>query len=169
MRQGGLILAVCRVRSKKKNRRKKGRKKNPPRPKTHHETHISPATATTSRRRAKTHVPRVSPYSPASIDTGFVEIGLVQLSQSVKTTNSMLHTRTHRQTSFTSREVHEVRWPRTCSRPCAFEGKKANKKKKNPHHPKHITKSIAARRPRPTRDGARRNTSHALARTRLLS
>ena len=33
------------------------------------------------------NVPRVSPYSPASIDPGFVEIDLVQLSQSVKTTN----------------------------------------------------------------------------------
>ena len=36
---------------------------------------------TTSRRRATKHVQRVSPYSPASIDPGFVEIGLVQLSQ----------------------------------------------------------------------------------------
>ena len=35
------------------------------------------------RRRATKHVPRVSPYSPASIDPGFVEIGHVQLSQSV--------------------------------------------------------------------------------------
>ena len=40
------------------------------------------------------HVPRVSPYSPDSMDTGFVEIGLVQLSQSVKTTN-ITHTHTH--------------------------------------------------------------------------
>ena len=39
--------------------------------------------------------PRPTRYSPASIDTGFVEIGLVQLSQSVKTTNSTSHTRTH--------------------------------------------------------------------------
>ena len=61
-------------------------KKSAP-PKTHLEIHSSPATATTSRRRAKKHVPRVSPYSPASIDIRFVEIGLVQLSQSVKTTN----------------------------------------------------------------------------------
>ena len=59
---------------------KKNTEKNPAPPKKHHETHISPATATTSRRRAKNHVPRVSPYSPASIDNGFVEIGLVQLS-----------------------------------------------------------------------------------------
>ena len=41
-------------------------------PKTHHRIHSCPATATTSRRRAKTHVPRGSPYSPASIDTGLV-------------------------------------------------------------------------------------------------
>ena len=40
------------------------------------------------------HVPRVSPYSPDSIDPGFAEIGLVQLSQSVKTTK-VTHTRTH--------------------------------------------------------------------------
>ena len=36
------------------------------------------------------------------------------------------------------------------------------RKKKSPH-PKHTTKFTAARRPRPTRDGARRNTFHALA------
>ena len=67
---------------------KKGKKKrNPAAAKTHHEIHSSSATATTSRRRATKHLPRVSPYSPASIDPGFVEIGLVQLSQSVKATN----------------------------------------------------------------------------------
>ena len=39
--------------------------------------HSSPATATTSRRRAVKHVPFVSPYShSSSIDPGFVEIGL---------------------------------------------------------------------------------------------
>ena len=39
--------------------------------------HSSPATATTSRRRATKHVPRVSLYSHASfIHPGFVEIGL---------------------------------------------------------------------------------------------
>ena len=68
---------------------------NPAAPTTHHEIHSSPATATTSTRRALKHVPRVSPYSPASIDPGFVEIGLVQLSQSVKMTNV---THTHIQT-----------------------------------------------------------------------
>ena len=34
---------------------------------------------TTSRRRATKHLPRVSPYSPATIDAGFVDFGLVQL------------------------------------------------------------------------------------------
>ena len=72
-------------------RRKKNRPPPPPEkfaaPKTHHEIYSSPATATTSRQRATKHVPLVSPYSPASIDPGFVEIGLVQLSPSVKTTN----------------------------------------------------------------------------------
>ena len=66
-------------------------------PKTHHEINSSPATATTSRRRATKHVPCVCPYPPASIDPGFVEIGLVQLSQSVKTTN-VTHTLTDTQT-----------------------------------------------------------------------
>ena len=54
---------------------------------THRHIHSSPATATNSRRRAMRHVPRISPYSPASIGPGFAEIGLVQLSQSVRTTN----------------------------------------------------------------------------------
>ena len=88
MRQSGLILATGRARLKKtkKSGKKKTRKKSAP-PKTHHEIHSSPATASNSRRHARERVPRVSPYYLASIDTGFVEIGLVQLSQSVKTTN----------------------------------------------------------------------------------
>ena len=46
-------------------------------PKTHHEIHSRPATATNSRLRAAKHVPRDSPYSHASsIDPGFVEISL---------------------------------------------------------------------------------------------
>ena len=98
MRQGGLIRAAGRVRSKKKkNEKKHTHTKKSDRPKTHHEIHSSPATATTSRRRAMKHVPRVRPHSPASIDSGFVEIGLVQLSQSVKTTN-VIHTHTDTQT-----------------------------------------------------------------------
>ena len=84
MRQGGFILAAGRVRSKTKKNGKNTKEFAPP--KTHHEIYSSPATATTSRRRATKHVPRVSPYSLASIDPGFVEIYLVQLSQSVKTT-----------------------------------------------------------------------------------
>ena len=44
---------------------------------THHEIHSSRATATTSRRRAIKHLPRVSSYSHASsIDPGFVAISL---------------------------------------------------------------------------------------------
>ena len=95
MRQAGLILAAARVRSKKKESPKKNNTKKSTPPKTHHDIHSSPATATTSRRRETKHVPRISPYSFASIFSGLVEIGLVQLSQSVKTTNV---TRTHRQT-----------------------------------------------------------------------
>ena len=50
-------------------------------PKTHHETYSNSATATTPKRLAIKHVPRVSPYSVASIDPAFEELGLVQLSQ----------------------------------------------------------------------------------------
>ena len=82
MRQGGLILAAGRVRSKKKTNPKKSAA-----PKTHHEIHSSPATATTSRGLVMKHVPRGRPHSPASTYPGVVEIGLVQLSHSVKTTN----------------------------------------------------------------------------------
>ena len=84
MRQNGLILvlAVGRVRSKKKKGGEKTQT-NPAVPKTHHEIHSIPATATISRRRAMNHVPRGRPHSPASIDPRLVEIGLVQLSHSV--------------------------------------------------------------------------------------
>ena len=71
MKQGGIILAAGHVRSKKKNNPPP---RNPAAPKTHHGTLSSPATVTTSGRRATKHVPRVSPYSLASIDPGFVEI-----------------------------------------------------------------------------------------------
>ena len=70
MRQGILILAAGRVRSKKKQKHEI----DPAAPKIHHEIHSSPATATTSRRHATEHVPRVSPYLHASIDPRFVEI-----------------------------------------------------------------------------------------------
>ena len=86
--------AVC-VRRKKT--KKKNAKKSTP-PKTHYEIHSSPATACNSRRHAMKHVPRVSSYSPNSVDPGFVQIGLVQLSQAVKTTN-VAHRQTHRRTN----------------------------------------------------------------------
>ena len=73
--------------------KKTKKKRNPAAPKTHHEIYCSPATAITSSRRPTKPVPRVSPYSPASIDPGVVEIGLVQFSQSEKITNV-----THKQT-----------------------------------------------------------------------
>ena len=92
MRQGRRTLAAGRVKKPKK----KTRTKSAP-PKTHHESHSSPATTTASRRHMMKHVPRVRPHSPASIDPGFVEIGLVQLSQSAKTTN-VTHTLIDRQT-----------------------------------------------------------------------
>ena len=101
MRQGGFTLAAGRVHSKKTKHQKTRTNTNKcAPPKTHHEVHSSPATATTSRRLATKHVPRVSPYSPASIDPGFVNIGHVQLSQSVKTTNIK-----HTQTSINNRGV----------------------------------------------------------------
>ena len=136
MRQGRLILAAGHVRSKKKTREKK---RNPAAPKTHHEIYSSPATATTSRRRVTKHIPRVSPYSPASIDPGFVEIGLVQLLQSVKTTNSMLHTSTH--TDRLIKYWHPVRTPvlverymrqeaASCLRQAVCVRRKKNRRKK---------------------------------------
>ena len=142
MRQAGLILAAARVRSKKKESPKKNNTKKSTPPKTHHDIHSSPATATTSRRRETKHVPRISPYSFASIFSGLVEIGLVQLSQSAQ--SALV-------------EVNEARRPSTCSWPCAFEEKKRKKRKKIPPHPKHTTKSTAARPPRSPRDGVRRN------------
>ena len=97
--RGGLILAVGRVRSKKKKNEKKTRK-NPPHPK--HTTKSAAARQPRPPRDGarKKHVPRISPYLPASIDPGFVEIGLVQLSQSVKKTNV---THTHNGTLYAPR------------------------------------------------------------------
>ena len=96
MMQGGLILAAGRVRSKKKKIENKKheqirRTQNAPR------NTQQPVDRATSRWRVTKHVPRASPYSPASIDPGFVEIGLVQLSRSVKMTN-VTHTHTDRHT-----------------------------------------------------------------------
>jgi len=68
------------------------RKKNPPHPK-----HTAESTAArrprSPRDGARRNIPRVSPYSPASMDPGFVEIDIVQLSQAVNTTN-VTHTDT---------------------------------------------------------------------------
>ena len=55
---------------KQKSKKKNTGKSAPP--KTQHGIHSSPATACNSRRHAMKHVPRVSPYSPDSIDPGFV-------------------------------------------------------------------------------------------------
>ena len=86
MRQGGLTHAAGRVRSKK-HKRKSPSTKTHRTHKTHHGIHSNPAIATSSRPRARKHAPRLSPYSPASIDPGFAKVGLVQLSQSEKTSN----------------------------------------------------------------------------------
>ena len=89
-------------------RKKKTKKiKNTP-PKKHHDIYISPVTATNSRRRVTKHLSRASPYSPGSVNLVFVEIGLVQLSQSVNTTN-IAHTRTH--TDRLVRLWHPLRTP----------------------------------------------------------
>ena len=92
MRQGGFILAAGRVRSKKKKNKKTREKIRPTQ--TPHEIHSTPATASNARRHARKHVPHVSPYSPASMDPGFTEIGLVQLSVS-KNDECYTHTDRH--------------------------------------------------------------------------
>ena len=69
-------------------------RKTSARPKAQHDSHRRPAIATTSRRYVINHFPPVGPCSPASIHLEFVEICLVQRSQSVKTTN-VTHTDTH--------------------------------------------------------------------------
>ena len=84
--------AVC-VRRIKNRGKKQNTKKSAP-PKTHHESHSRPATATISRRGEMEHVPRVSPYLPASIYPEFVEIGLVQFSKSEKKMTNVTHTHT---------------------------------------------------------------------------
>ena len=95
------------MRSIEKKRTKKTQKSAPP--KTHHEIHSSPATASNSRRHSTKHVPHVRPYSPASIDPGFVELGPVQPSQSVKTKN---FTRTHdKRTERLTKYWHSVPHP----------------------------------------------------------
>ena len=182
--------------------KKEKKTRNPAEPKTHHEIHSSPATATTPRRRATTYVPRVIRYSPASVDPGFVEIGLVQLSQPVKNTK-VAHTlrqtdrQTNRQTdkfnnaTRTGPRMKRLFCPIGKKRPRSLASllverslrqgdlilaaavcvrKNINKNEtpsyEIPPHQKHTTKSTAARRPRPPRDGVRR--FNALAHTRPL-
>ena len=93
MKQGYIYMQeVVFVRKKTKSKERINTKK-PPHPK-----HTTKSRAIRRpRRHATKHVPRVSPYSPASIDPGFVEIGFGQLSQSVKTTNAT-HIQTEGQT-----------------------------------------------------------------------
>ena len=94
MKQGGrphTCSRPCAFEYNKKSRKKNHEKIRPAQ--NTQQIHSNPATATTSRRRATKHGPRVSPYSPDSIDPVFVEIGFVQLSQSAKTTN-VTHTLT---------------------------------------------------------------------------
>ena len=81
----------CSFEEEKKTKQNKNTEKFAP-PKTHHEIHSIPATASDSRHHAMKRVPRVSPYSPASIVPGFVENGLVQHSQPVKTKNVFTYT-----------------------------------------------------------------------------
>ena len=75
MRQGCLVLAIGRLRSKK--RKKKTKSLQTLKKHTTKYIHSSPATATTSKRRAAEDVPLGSPYShSSSVNLGFVEIGL---------------------------------------------------------------------------------------------
>ena len=146
-------MRPCASEEKDQKQEKKTQKSDPLT--THHEIHNSPPTATNSRRCATKHVPRVSLYSTASINLGFVEIGLVQLSQSVKTTNV---THTHRHTNqimapcaHKTASVASLPWPclissREVNEAVCVRGKKINGKKnskirptqntpRNPQHP----------------------------------
>ena len=125
------------VRSKNKRNRKKHEKIRPTR--THHEIHCL-ETATTSRRRGTKHVPRVGPYSPASIDPELWE-SLSSRSRNQSRPINITHARrqTNRQTNEimtpcthpgTKIEVNEASGPHTCIRPCVFEENKNTKQKK---------------------------------------
>ena len=95
--------------------KKTTKKRNPDPTKTHHEIHSSPATGTTSRRFVTKNIPCLSPRSPASVDPGFVEIDLVQLSQTVKTTSvTHAHRQTDKQTDRqTDRQIRSIWKPST--------------------------------------------------------
>ena len=75
---------ACASEEERSRKIKRGKKTSHPK---HHEIHSSPATAANSKPHAGKHVSRVSPYFPASIVPEFVEIGLVQLWQSITKTN----------------------------------------------------------------------------------
>ena len=70
------------------------------------------------------------------------------------------------QISWLSVPLHRV--DLDCSGSTNLKMQTPGKHEKIPPHPKHTTKSTAARRPRPPRDGARRNTSRVLAHIRPL-
>ena len=105
MRHGSLIhpLAVCVHRKKNVvcvRRKAKRQKQNPVALKTHHQKHNTTATAANSRRLTTKQTARLTPSSPVCSDTGFVEIGHIQLSQSkiVRKNTDRQHT-TERQTN----------------------------------------------------------------------
>ena len=60
------------------------------------------------------------------------------------------------------------RFDADCSESTNLKMQTHGKREKIPPHRKHTTKATSARRPRPPRDGARKNTSHASAHTRPL-
>ena len=69
-----------------------------------------PATEATSRRRATKHVPRVSPYSPASIDPGFC--GNRPRTALAVSKNDECYTYTNRQTGRQTKQIMA-----TCTNP----------------------------------------------------
>ena len=86
MRQGGLRLAAGRVRLNKKKHKQIRPTQNTPRNLQQPGNREQLGTALDETTLTISH------YSPASVESRFVEIGVLQLSQSVKTTNA---TRTH--------------------------------------------------------------------------
>ena len=105
MRQGSLIhpLAVFVHRKKRScalGGKQNEKKRNPAALKTHHQKRSTTETAANSRRLTTKQAARISPSSPVSSDAGFVEIGHIQLSQSmiVRKNTDRQHT-TERQTN----------------------------------------------------------------------
>ena len=96
--QGDLILAAGRVRRREKTNEKKKHEKNCPTQNTPRKPQ-QPADRDQLETAGDEKRPPRWPYSLASIDPGFVEIGLVQLSQSVKRRMLHMHTQTDGQTN----------------------------------------------------------------------